>query len=64
MTGDYVVTDWSRPLGAAAPHVLATIGVVVGTVVSERLLKSFPESIFRKTVGLVILLLGLYMFAK
>jgi uncharacterized membrane protein YfcA len=43
---------------------IATLGVVVGTFAGERVLKRLPEWLFRQIVGLLILLLGLYMFSR
>jgi uncharacterized membrane protein YfcA len=37
---------------------------VLGTLLGQKLLKRLPESRFRKVVGLVVLLLGLYMFSR
>ncbi len=38
---------------------VATTGVLLGTVVGGRVLRRVPESIFRRAVGVVLLLLGL-----
>jgi uncharacterized membrane protein YfcA len=38
---------------------IATVGVVVGTVVGERMLARIPERRFRQTVGALVLLLGI-----
>jgi uncharacterized membrane protein YfcA len=38
---------------------LATIGVVVGTIAGERVLRRIPEPVFRRVVSFVILALGI-----
>ena len=38
--------------------------VILGTLVGQKLLKRLPESRFRQVVGLLVLLLGLYMFSR
>ena len=44
------------------PLLLVTVaGVVVGTLLGERVLARVPERIFRRIVALLILLLGVYM---
>lgn len=40
---------------------LATIGVVVGTIAGERVLRRIPEPIFRRLVSIIILGLGISM---
>jgi uncharacterized membrane protein YfcA len=55
----YFLTQWND-IAAAWPYVLAaTIGVVIGTLVGERLLRRIPEATFRKVVSTIILVLGL-----
>lgn len=41
---------------------LATIGVVVGTIAGERLLRKIPEPVFLRVVAALILALGVSMF--
>src|SRR5262245_18338123 len=60
----YLVSEWTRLVGQLNLIAITTIGVVVGTIVGERVLKNLTDSMFRKLVGLIILLLGLYMFWK
>jgi uncharacterized membrane protein YfcA len=38
---------------------LATVGVVAGTLVGEKLLARIPEGIFRTLVGTLLLVLGI-----
>ena len=41
--------------------VIATCGVVVGTVLGLNILNRIPENTFRKTVAVIILMLGVAM---
>lgn len=54
----YFFTQW-RDIAAAWPYVVAaTVGVVAGTLVGERLLRRIPEATFRTVVSGIILVLG------
>jgi uncharacterized membrane protein YfcA len=55
----YFFTQW-RDIAPAWPYVLAaTVGVVAGTLLGERLLRRIPEAAFRQVVSAIILLLGI-----
>jgi uncharacterized membrane protein YfcA len=55
----YFLTQWSD-IVAAWPYVAAaTVGVVVGTLGGERLLRRIPETTFRQIVSAIILILGI-----
>jgi uncharacterized membrane protein YfcA len=41
--------------------VLGTVGVVVGTIVGQRVLTKIPENVFRRVVAAIILALGIAM---
>lgn len=43
---------------------VASAGVLVGTLVGERVLGRIPERIFRTVVALLILALGIYMLTR
>jgi uncharacterized protein len=60
----YVYIEHSRMLQEWPIIALATAGVVVGTLGGGRVLKRIPPQLFRKVVGLLVLLLGLYMFSR
>jgi uncharacterized membrane protein YfcA len=60
----YVVTERARLFQYADLIAIATVGVVAGTFLGWRLLTRVPESRFRQVVGVVLLLLGLYMFSR
>jgi hypothetical protein len=54
-----------EPIGRIAPWVvLATVGVLAGTVLGHRLLARIPERWFRRTVAVVLAFLGATMFAR
>jgi uncharacterized membrane protein YfcA len=55
----YFLTQWSD-ITEAWPYVAAaTVGVVVGTLGGERLLRQIPETTFRQIVSAIILALGI-----
>ena len=60
----YVMAEHARVLQSRDVIVIATLGVVVGTMVGRPALKRIPPALFRKLVGALILLLGVYMFAR
>ncbi len=52
----------SRQIFAAWPAlIVAIIGVVIGTLASERVLRSIPERLFRETVSAILLAIGLVL---
>jgi uncharacterized protein len=54
-----------RDILDAWPYLLsATTGVILGTLVGNRVLRWIPESIFRRVVAAIVLALGLFMLAK
>ncbi len=57
----YVVTEHHRMFHAWPVMVAATIGVVTGTLLGERLLRTIPEKIFRRTVSASLLVIGVYL---
>jgi uncharacterized protein len=60
----YVVAEREQ-VAAIWPLVLmATVGVVAGTLAGERLLTRVPERRFRQVVGAIILLLGIAMLIR
>jgi uncharacterized membrane protein YfcA len=59
----YLVSDW-RSMLAVWPFVLtATLGAVVGTALGTRVLGRLPQSLFRRIVAVLLLLLGIAMLA-
>ena len=60
----YFVAEGSRILQQWPLLVIASAGVVVGTLLGERVLGRIPERIFRTVVALLILSLGVYMLTR
>jgi hypothetical protein len=60
----YVVTDGRRLMQLAPTIIVATAGVVAGTIAGERILKRIPLRLFRRLVALLVLALGVYMFSR
>jgi uncharacterized membrane protein YfcA len=57
----YLASDW-RSMLAVWPFVLiATVGAVVGTALGTRVLGHLPQSLFRRVVAVLLLLLGMAM---
>jgi uncharacterized membrane protein YfcA len=57
----YIATQWQGLKSAGPLIALAAVGVVIGTLLGERLLRRIPEALFRRIVSALILLLGLSM---
>ena len=55
----YVVVERAQVAAIWPIVLLATLGVVAGTIAGERLLRSVPERRFKQLVGAIILLLGI-----
>ena len=60
----YVVTEGHRLVQIVDILAIATIGALLGTIAGEPVLKRMPPSNFRKVVGALVLLLGIYMFSR
>ncbi len=60
----YLVTQGGRLAELLPAIVVATVGVVIGTLVGGRVLRRIPETIFRQVVSAIILALGFYMLYK
>jgi len=56
----YLVTQGREILGLWHLLLIATAGVVVGTVIGTRLLVRLPQHAFRRVVAVLLLLLGIY----
>ena len=57
----YLYTNARAVQDAAGWIGIATAGALVGTLLGERVLRRIPESVFRRTVSAIILLLGVAM---
>lgn len=60
----YVLIEHARLWTSADVIAVATAGVVVGTVAGKPVLRALPPLLFRRLVGALILLLGLYMLTR
>jgi uncharacterized protein len=57
----YAVTQSKQVLQIWPVLLLAVIGVIIGTIAGERVLRKIPELLFRRLVSLIILGLGISM---
>jgi uncharacterized membrane protein YfcA len=57
----YAWADGAALMGATRMIVVATVGVVIGTFVGSRVLLRLPQTLFRRTIGAVLLGLGVWM---
>jgi uncharacterized protein len=60
----YLATQWREIAALWQILVIATVGVIIGTMLGTRLLGRLPENVFRRVLGVVLLLLGGYMIAR
>ena len=60
----YLTTQWSELRNTWIPILIATAGVLVGTLGGVRVLRQLSERTFRTSVALLILALGVYMVLK
>ncbi len=57
----YLASDWRSMLGVWPLVLIATIGAVAGTALGTRVLGQLPQSLFRRVVAVLLLLLGIAM---
>ena len=60
----YLATQHSGISRAWIEILVATIGVLIGTVWGVRLLRKIPELAFRRSIGALVFMLGLYMLVR
>ena len=60
----YVMMEQARLLAGLDVIAVATVGVVVGTVAGRPILRRLPPVLFKRLVGALILLLGVYMLTR
>jgi len=58
----YAVVQGKEVMGIWPVLLLAIIGVVLGTLAGERVLRKIPEPLFRRIVSLIVLTLGVALF--
>jgi uncharacterized protein len=59
----YFITGHRAILAAWSAILAATIGVVIGTLAGERILRRIPETLFRKLVAVLLLAIGIVLLA-
>jgi uncharacterized protein len=57
----YAATQWHDVLAVWPILLVATIGIVIGTLVGQPVLRRIPPATFRAIVSAIILALGIYM---
>ncbi len=57
----YAATQFDELVGSWPLIVLATAGVVAGTLAGQPLLRRIPEIVFRRAVAAIVLALGIFM---
>ena len=60
----YAVTAHEELWAMRAPMLIATIGVVAGTIMGMRVLRGIPEAMFRKIVAIVLAILGVALLVR
>jgi uncharacterized membrane protein YfcA len=56
---------YARELGTMiTPILVATVGVVIGTVVGGRILRRIPEPHFRRVVAVFLAVLGIWLLTR
>jgi uncharacterized membrane protein YfcA len=60
----YAVTAREELWAVREPMLIATIGVVAGTILGARLLRRIPETMFRKVVAIVLAILGIALLLR
>lgn len=57
----YLATQWRDLLHVWPLMLIATIAVVVGTLLGTRMLGRLSQTVFRRAIGALLVILGLYM---
>ena len=57
----YLATQWRGIVALWPILILLTIAVVIGTVLGTRLLAQLPQQTFRRLIGALLVVLGVYM---
>jgi uncharacterized protein len=60
----YFVTEHERIVAAWPSILIATAGVIIGTVAGSRLLDRIPENTFKRVVSALVFGLGIYMLVR
>jgi len=59
----YAATQWRDVAGVWPVLLIAVVGIIVGTLLGQPVLRKIPPATFRAVVGAIILLLGIWMLA-
>ena len=60
----YLATQWAQITGIWQYILMATIGVIIGTVGGKSILEKIPEYAFKKIVAAIILLIGILVLVR
>jgi uncharacterized protein len=60
----YLASQWDQIVSIWQYILIMIVGVVVGTAGGKRILEKLPESIFKKTVSAIILLVGILVLIE
>lgn len=60
----YLAAQWAQVASIWQFVLIATVGVIIGTVGGKKLLEKMPEHIFKKTVAAIILLVGILVLIE
>jgi uncharacterized membrane protein YfcA len=60
----YLATQSSEVTSIWQYILIATMGVVIGTLGGRRILQKLPESVFKKTVAAIILAIGIFVLIR
>ena len=60
----YAVTQHREIAGAWPTVVIATVGVIVGTLIGKPILQRIPEKTYRFLLSLLVLALGVWMLVQ
>jgi uncharacterized protein len=57
----YLVTEWRRMVATWPVILVAVLGVVIGTLIGECVLRRIPEKLFRTVVSAILLVIGILL---
>ncbi len=60
----YLAVQWNQIVSIWQFILIATIGVIVGTIGGRKILEKLPEPIFKKTVSAIILAIGILVLIE
>jgi len=60
----YLAVQWGQIISIWQYIVIMIIGVVIGTVSGKNILERLPENIFKKTVSIIILVIGIVVLIE